>query len=114
MMAEIDVYQRYYEGFCTVNGRDRHGVDVKLTSISEQGVIQYRISVNFFPHDDEMDYAVSYDGYYETVIFDGKGRRSKKREEGFLEELQEKADALAGSADGKIFWDKPLRPERRG
>ena len=113
-MAEIDVYQRYYEGECTVNGRDRHGVDVKLTSISEQGLIQYKVSVNFFPHDDETDFAVSYDGYCETVIFEGKGRRSKKREEGFLEELQENTDTLAESMAGKIYWDKPLRPERRG
>ena len=51
---------------------------------------------------------------YAKTLFEGKGRRSKKREAKLLETLREEIDALAETASGKVFWDKPLREERRG
>lgn len=62
----------------------------------------------------EDDFAVSYDAYFYKVVFEAPGRRSKKREQQFMEIIQEEADSLADEANGKIFWDKPLIEARRG
>ena len=105
----IDVYQQYFAGNCVINGRPRHAADVRLTSDSEQGMIRYEISVNFFPHDDEEDFAVSYDGYVAETVYAGKGRRSRKREAAMLAEMRETADRLAASVNGTIDWENPLR-----
>ncbi|MBR6922846.1 MAG: hypothetical protein IKH51_11680 [Clostridia bacterium] len=113
-MKCIDVYERYFEGYGVYNGVERHGVAVKLTGESDNGMINYRISVNFFPHNDEEDFAVSYDAYFDTEIYNGKGRRSKKKESAYLDVLKSKADELAEANGGEIFWDKPLTDERRG
>ena len=43
-----------------------------------------------------------------------KGRRSKKREAKFMEELRTHADELAAGMNGTIFWDKPLIEARLG
>jgi len=112
-MKTIDVYQRYYKGFLYFNTK-RHGVSVKLTAETDNGMITYEFSVNFFPHNDDEDFAVSYDACYTDVLYSGKGRRSKKKEEAYLMSLKEKADALAKQAEGLIYWDKPLTDERRG
>lgn len=111
-MKTIDVYQRYYKGFLYFNTK-RHAVSVKLTAETDNGMITYEVSVNFFPHKDEEDFAISYDACYTDVIYSGKGRRSKKREEVFLKSLKETADALAKRAGCLIYWDKPLSDERR-
>lgn len=111
-MKTVDVYQRYYKGFLSFNTY-RHGVSVKLTAETDNGMITYEVSVNFFPHKDEEDFAISYDACYTDVIYSGKGRRSKKREEAFLKNLKETADALAKRAGGLIYWDKPLSDEKR-
>ena len=62
----------------------------------------------FFPHWDEEDFAVSYDAFAETVLYEGKGRRSKKREAALLDGLQDAVDEAAASLDAQVFWDKPL------
>lgn len=49
-------------------------------------------------HNDEEDYAVSYDAYFNKVIYDGKGRRSKKREQQLLAEFCDHIDELAKQA----------------
>jgi len=85
-----------------------------LVSDSEAGRIRYEAAVSFFPHDSEDDFAVSYDAYFAKVLFEGKGRRSKKREAKLLETFREEIDGLAAEAGGQVFWDKPLRDERRG
>ncbi len=110
----IDVYQQYFAGGCVINGRKRNAVDVRLTGDSDQGMIRYEVSVNFFPHDDEEDFAVSYDGYCAETVYENKGRRSRKREETMLESLRETADRLAASVNGSIDWAHPLREARRG
>jgi len=70
--------------------------------------------VNFFPHNDAEDFAVSYDAYFNKVLYDAPGRRSGKREAQLLETLQHEADALAAATGATIFWDKPLGAARRG
>ena len=110
----INVYKRYFEAECVYNEVERHAADVMLIADSEEGRIRYEVAVGFFPHRDPEDFAISGDAYVSSVVYEAKGRRSKKREEKFLENLIEEADKLARSLGGKIFWDKPLIPERRG
>ena len=113
-MAVINVYEQYFEAELTANGVDRHAALVMLIADSEAGHIRYEAAATFFPHNDEEDYAVSYDAYYSRVLFDAKGRRSKKREKAFMEDLQQHIDELAEEAGGKVFWDRPLREARLG
>lgn len=60
-------------------------------------------------HNDEVDYAVSYDAYFNKVIYEGKGRRSKKREQQLLAEFRDHIDELAKQAEGEVHWEQPLR-----
>ncbi|MCR5808992.1 MAG: hypothetical protein K6G56_05465 [Clostridiales bacterium] len=108
----LDVYEQYFNAKCKFNGVPRKAAIVKLTSDSEAGNIRYSVSVNFFPFRDPEDFCVSYDAYAEKEIYNAKGRRSKKREKAFMEELRAHADELAASMGGKIYWDKPLRDAR--
>ena len=110
----IDVYMQYFTAELEYNGVERRGALVKLTSDSEDGQIRYTASVSFFPHEDEEDYAVSYDAYFERELYQAKGRRSKKREVEMLDNLRGVIDQLVEAAGGKVFWDQPLREARRG
>lgn len=113
-MKVIDVYTCFFEASCTANGRKRHAAAVKLTATSDAGRIAYAYSVNFFPHDDPEDFAISYDAFAEETVFEGKGRRSKKRDAEYLKGLQEACDRLAEKMDGSIDWEKPLIEARLG
>ena len=113
-MATINVYQQYFAAECTFNGVERHAAAVTLIATSEEGKIKYEVAVSFFPHTTEDDFAISYDAYFSKVVFEAPGRRSKKREQQFMETLQAEADALAEEANAKIFWDQPLIEARRG
>ena len=68
----------------------------------------------FFGYEDEEDYAVSYDAFFEKELYQAKGRRSKKREVEMLDNLRGVIDQLAEAENGKVFWDQPLREARRG
>ena len=113
-MATINVYERYYAAEAEFNGVPRHGALVMLIATSEEGNIRYEAAVTFFPHRDEEDYAVSYDAYFSKVLYEAKGRRSKKREEALLQEFQQHIDELAQEAGGTVDWNQPLREARRG
>ena len=110
----INVYEQYFGADLMANGVPRRGALVMLIADSEAGHIRYEAAVTFFPHEEENDFAVSYDAYYSTVLFDGPGRRSKKREEKLLVGLPGEIDALAQAAGGEAHWDRPLREARRG
>lgn len=113
-MATINVYERYYAAEAEFNGVPRHGALVMLVADSDAGNIKYEAAVTFFPHNDEEDYAVSYDAYFSKVLYEAKGRRSKKREEALMQDFQKHIDELAQAEGGTVCWDKPLREERRG
>ena len=113
-MAVVNVYERYFEASCEYNGVPRKAALVMLTADSCEGNIRYSAGVTFFPHRDEEDYAVSYDAFFERTLFEGKGRRSKKREQAFLTELQTVIAELAAEQGAEVLWDRPLREERRG
>ena len=111
----FNAYEQYFAAEAADRaGKTRHGANVMLTVTSEGGHVTYLAAVTFFPHEDETDYSVTYDMYFEEVIYDAPGRRSKKREKEFMGVLRDKIDAQASAAGGKVFWDRPLRPARFG
>ena len=110
----VDVYSQYFAGECVFNEVPRRAVIVKLTCESGGGEVYYTVNLSFFPHRDEVDYAVIYDAYAEKDIFRKSGRRSKKREEEFLADLRTYADELAAALGGVICWNAPLREAQRG
>lgn len=113
-MATVNVFEQYFSADAEFNGVPRHGAKVMLIATSEEGNIRYEAAVTFFPHRDEEDFAVSYDAYFSKVLYESKGRRSKKREEALLETFQEEVDQLADTIGGKVLWEQPLREARRG
>ena len=110
----INVYSQYFEAAASFSGVERSGALVLLISDSEAGTISYRAAVSFFPHRDEEDFAVSYDAYFEKVLFSAAGRRSRKREAALLASLREEVDALASAQDAEVFWTRPLSDARLG
>lgn len=113
-MATINVYEQYFSAEMAYDGVSRHAALVMLIADSDAGQIRYEAAVTFFPHNDDEDYAVSYDAYFSKVLYEAKGRRSKKREQALLEEFREAIDVLSAEAGGEVFWDCPLREARRG
>ena len=110
----VDVYSQFFRADCIFHEVPRRAVIVNFTCESGGGEVCYTVSVSFFPHRDEEDYAVSYDAYAEKEVFRKSGRRSKKQEAALMESLQAEADALAATLSGKIFWDQPLREAQMG
>ena len=108
-MVNIDVYKQYFSAECTYNGVARRGAVVWLNAESESGIIRYEVGVSFFPHLDEEDFAVSYDACGTKELLRTNGRRSKKRDALYLEQLREAAEEIAATLGGVIHWDKPLR-----
>ncbi len=113
-MAEINVYEQYFKAEGEYNGVERRGALVMLISDSCEGNIKYDIAVTFFPHRDDEDYAVSYDAYFSKTVYEAKGRRSKKKEAGFLETFREDLDELLKDEKLCVLWDEELRPARFG
>ena len=113
-MKVIDVYKQYFAADCLFNTVQRNGAVVALTATSDAGTIKYDVSVSFFPHVDDEDYAISYDAYAEKEIYSSRGRRSKKREAELLKTFREQIDSVACTLGGKVFWDRPLKEARKG
>ena len=113
-MKTMDVYKQYFSAACTFNGVERRGAAVWLTAESDSGIIRYEVGVTFFPHRDAEDFAVSYDACVLKELFRAQGRRSKKRDEQHLAQVQSIANEIAASLGGTIYWDKPLREAQYG
>ena len=110
----LNVYEQYFAAQAEFNGVPRHAALTMLIADSEAGQIRYEAAVSFFPHNDEDDFAVSYDAFFSKVVYDNKGRRSKKREQQLLAELRNHIDELAKKASGEVLWEQPLREARGG
>jgi len=113
-MNVVNVYDQYFAARCVFNGVERRGARVLLTAASEEGTIRYEAAVTFFPHTDDEDFAVSYDACAAKELYSARGRRSRKREAGYLDAVRAHADELAASLGGVIDWDAPLREARYG
>lgn len=112
-MKVIDVYRQYFAAEGTFNTVKRNGALVTLTSTSDSGQISYEAGVTFFPFE-EGEFAVSYDACFSEIIYQGAGRRSRKREETLLAQLPAVIDGLAKQHEAAVFWDKPLREAQYG
>ena len=110
----LNIYEQYFSASLLFNDVPRHAAKVMLVCTSEAGNVQYEAAVTFFPHNDEEDYAISYDAYFSKVLYEGKGRRSKKREQQLLAEFRDQIDELAREAGGEVFWEQPLREAKMG
>ena len=110
----LNIYDQYFAADLIFNEVPRHAAMVMLICTSEAGNIQYEAAVTFFPHNDEEDYSVSYDAYFSKVLYESKGRRSKKREQALLTAFRDTIDELACEAGGEVHWDQPLREARWG
>ena len=105
-------YSQFFEASAIVNGTKRRGALVFLQSDSEAGHIQYTANVTFIPYETKDDFRVAYDGLLTKILYEGKGRRSKKRESEFLKNLHKVIDELCKTTDSHIFWDKALNEAR--
>lgn len=110
----LNIYEQYFHAEAEYNSVPRHGALVMLISDSEAGNIRYEVAVSFFPHNEEDDFAVSYDAYLNKTLYEAPDRRSKKREQALMESFQAEIDQLAETIGGKVLWNQPLREERRG
>ena len=108
-MKSIDVYRQYFSAQCIFNGVERRGAAVWLTAESDSGTIRYEVGVTFFPHRDDEDFGISYEACGTKELLRIQGRRSKKRDALYLEQLRAAAEEIAVSLGGVIHWDKPLR-----
>ncbi len=108
----VDVYAQFFSADMTFAETKRRAALVALSSDSERGQIRYTASAAFFPHVDDEDFAVSYDAYFSVIMYEGKGRRSKKREAELMEKLRGTVDSITNAAGGKIDWNSPLRDAR--
>lgn len=113
-MKVIDVYQQYFQADCLFNDLPRKGVMVSLTYTYEEGTTKYEVNISFFPYRDPEDMAITYDAFASKVIYEAQGRRSKRREAAFLEELPLHGNELAQEMGGTIYWDKPIIEARYG
>ena len=107
-MKTIDVYKQYFSAECTCNDVERRGAAVWLCAESDSGIIRYEVGVSFFPHRDAEDFAISYDACALKELIRTQGRRSKKKDEQCLNQMQAAANEIADSLKGTIHWDKPL------
>ena len=113
-MNDIHVYAQYFAASAEFAGIPRRAAAVFLTASSAEGNIRYALTVTFFPHENAEDFGISYDAAAETVLYEARGRRSKKREQTMLGSIREKADVIAAELGGRIFWDQPLIEARFG
>ena len=111
---DFNVYEQYFAARHPGNGRPRHGARAALTVSSGEERVRYTASLSFFPHETEEDFCISWDVYAERVLFEGPGRRSKKREAALLAALPGVLEELAAESGGELFWDRPLIPARLG
>lgn len=70
-MSTVNAYEQYFAAEYRANGAERHAALVALKAASGAGRIRYEVSVTFFPHNREDDFAVSYDAYYSALLYDG-------------------------------------------
>ncbi len=103
---------QYFEAEMVFNGVKRNAALFMLIADSESGNIRYEAAVTFFPHNDPEDFGVSYDAYFNRILYDAKGRRSKKRDSAFLSDFRGYIDELAKDAGGTVFWGSPLNAAR--
>ena len=108
------VYEQYFAASHPGNGTPRHAARAALLVSTGEGRVRYEAAVSFFPHETPDDFRISYDIYASRVLFEAKGRRSKKRETALLKDIGTVTEELACELGGEIYTDQPLIPARFG
>ena len=108
------VYEQYFAASHPGNGTPRRGARAALTASTGESMIRYEAALSFFPHETDDDFRISYDIYGSRILYEAKGRRSKKHEAAMLEELRPMFDEIAAELGGEVFWDDPLIDARSG
>ena len=108
------VYEQYYAASHPGNGTPRHGVRAALIAATGEGMIRYEAALSFFPHETDDDFRISYDIYASRILYEAKGRRSRKREAGLMDGIRSVFDEIAAELGGEVFWDEPLIDARYG
>ncbi|MBR5093587.1 MAG: hypothetical protein IK095_00695 [Oscillospiraceae bacterium] len=111
---DFNVYEQYFAASHPGGGTPRRGARAALVVSTGEGRVRYEAALSFFPHEDAEDFRISYDLSFSRVLYEAKGRRSKKREAALLAGLRETLDALAAEAGGEVYWDRPLIAPRFG
>ena len=111
---DICVYEQYFAASHPGNGTPRHGARTALLVITGEGMVRYEAAVSFFPHEDQEDFRISYDVCADRVLFETRGRRSRKREAALIAGLRPVIDELAQELGGEVYWEQPLIPARLG
>ncbi len=112
-MDPITIYSAYMRADANVNDMQRNACLVSIICESAGGRVRYLERINFIPFEDEEDFRDTYDAQAETVLFEGKGRRSRRKDEAALAAVSAAGDALAAAFGGKIFWEQFIREPRR-
>ena len=107
-MSTVNIYEQYFAANASFNGVQRNAVSVMIIADSEEGMIRYRVAVSFFPYETPDDFRITYDAYFERMIYESKGRRSKKREAEYINSIQNIANELAAEHQAIIRWDTPI------
>jgi len=107
-VKSIDVYKQYFAAEADFGGDIRKGASVVLNATTDEGTVEYKVCVSFFLHEDDEDFRISFDRYFEKNLFSGKGRRTKKRDALYMEEIRNAADEIAAENGAVINWDEPL------
>ena len=107
-VKSIDVYKQYFAAEADFGGDIRKGASVVLNATTDEGTVEYKVCVSFFLHEDDEDFRISFDRYFEKNLFSGKGRRTKKRDALYMEEIKNAADEIAAENGAVINWDEPL------
>ena len=108
------VYEQYYAASHPGNGTARHGARAALIAATGEDMIRYEAALSFFPHETDDDFRISYDICASRILYEGKGRRSRKREAVLLDGIRSVFDEIAAELGGEVFWDEPLIDARYG
>ena len=110
----VDVFRCWYEAACEYAGVPRRAALVTLTYKESDSRIRYIAAAAFFPDRDQADPALPCDARVETVLYAGRGKRSKAYEDLLLDDLRAELDEAAETLDARIFWDQPLGEAQLG
>ena len=111
-MKSTDLYKQYFSANYVNGGDVRRGASVVLNVMSDDGLLEYKVSVSFFLHEDEEDFRISSDRYFEKTLYRGTGRRSGKKDHIYLDAVRETAEQIAEESGAVINWDVPLTEAR--
>ncbi len=112
-MDPVTIYSAYMRADAKVHDMQRNACLVSIICESAKGYVSYLERINFIPFEDEEDFRDTYDAQAERILFEGKGRRSRLKDESALAKIKVIGDELAAPFNGKIYWEQFIREPQR-